>query len=99
MTMDDKEAYQKLSEQALKVFDRIENFSIPVIAAIHGADLGGRLGLAMACHMRIVTKHATLGLPEISLWLLPGYGGTRRFPLLVGCPKATKMSLSGQTGT
>lgn len=97
MTMGDEAAYQKLSEQALKVFDRIENFSIPVIAAIHGAALGGGLELAMACHMRIVTKHATLGLPEINLGLIPGYGGTRRLPLLVGFPKASEMILTGET--
>lgn len=97
MTISGKEAYQKLSEQALIVFDRIEYFSLPVIAAIQGAALGGGLELAMACHMRIVTKHATLGLPEITLGLIPGYGGTKRLPLLVGFAKASEMILTGES--
>lgn len=93
--------YQSLSERGQKLFDRIENFSIPVIAAIHGAALGGGLELAMSCHIRIVTDNAKLGLPELTLGIIPGFAGTQRLPRYVGSAKAYEMILSGQpiTGT
>lgn len=87
--------YQALSENGQKVFDRIERFQIPVIAAIHGAALGGGLELAMACHVRLVTENAKLGLPELTLGIIPGFAGTQRLPQYVGKAKAYEMLLSG----
>ncbi|QKY69615.1 enoyl-CoA hydratase [Lentibacillus sp. CBA3610] len=88
--------YQSLSEKGQQLFDRIEQFPIPVIAAIHGAALGGGLELAMACHIRIVTEHAKLGLPEVTLGIIPGFAGTQRLPNYVGTAKAYEMILTGQ---
>ncbi|GIO27760.1 enoyl-CoA hydratase [Ornithinibacillus bavariensis] len=88
--------YQSLSEFGQQIFDRIENLSIPVIAAIHGAALGGGLELAMACHIRIATENAKLGLPELTLGIIPGFAGTQRLPQLVGTPKAYEMILTGE---
>ncbi|RDW21630.1 enoyl-CoA hydratase [Oceanobacillus chungangensis] len=88
--------YQALSENGQQVFNRIDNFPIPVIAAIHGAALGGGLELAMACHIRIVTETAKLGLPEITLGIIPGFAGTQRLPRLVGATKAYELILTGE---
>jgi len=66
------------------VFDAIERCPKPVVAAINGFALGGGLELAMACHIRLAADHARLGLPEVSLGLIPGYGGTQRLTQLVG---------------
>jgi enoyl-CoA hydratase len=66
------------------VFDAIANCPKPIIAAINGFALGGGLELAMACHIRIAASHAKMGLPEVSLGLIPGYGGTQRLTSLVG---------------
>lgn len=88
--------YESLSNQGQNVFDRIESLSIPVIAAIHGAALGGGLELSMACHIRIVTESAKLGLPEMSLGIIPGFAGTQRLPGYVGTAKAYEMILSGE---
>lgn len=79
-----------------KVFDLIENLGKPVIAAINGFALGGGLELAMACQMRIAAEHSKMGLPEVSLGLIPGYGGTQRLAQLVGKGKAMEMILSGE---
>lgn len=87
--------YQSLAEEGQQLFNRIEQFSIPVIASIHGTALGGGLELAMACHIRIVTTDALLGLPEITLGIIPGYAGTQRLPQLVGTAKAYEMILTG----
>ena len=87
-----------LSRQAQMIFDQLESLKIPVVAAIHGACLGGGLELAMACHARVCsdsTKTA-LGLPEVQLGLLPGGGGTQRLPRLVGLQKALDMMLTGK---
>ena len=73
------------------LFDKIEQFPKPVIAAVNGFALGGGLELAMACHFRIASDNAKLGLPETSLGLIPGYGGTQRLPELVGKGKAIEM--------
>lgn len=73
------------------VFDAIENATKPFIAAINGFALGGGLELAMACHMRIASENAKLGLPEVTLGLIPGYGGTQRLTQLVGKGKAIEM--------
>ncbi|WP_293914189.1 MULTISPECIES: enoyl-CoA hydratase/isomerase family protein [unclassified Sphingobacterium] len=84
-----------LAASGHKVMDRIYNFDKPVIAAINGFALGGGLELALACHMRVAAVSAKLGLPEASLGLIPGYGGTQRLTDLVGRGKAMEMILSG----
>lgn len=73
------------------VFDAIENCTKPVLAAINGFALGGGLELAMACHIRIASENAKLGLPEVTLGLIPGYGGTQRLAQLVGKGRAFEM--------
>ena len=70
------------------VFDKIENFPKPIIAAVNGFALGGGLELAMAAHFRIASTNAKLGLPEVTLGLIPGYGGTQRLPKLIGKGRA-----------
>jgi len=76
------------------VFNQIENGKKPVIAAINGFALGGGLELALACHIRIASDNAKMGLPEVSLGLIPGYGGTQRLTQLVGKGKAFEMILT-----
>jgi enoyl-CoA hydratase len=76
------------------VFDMIENGNKPVIAAVNGFALGGGLELAMACHIRIASDNAKMGLPEVSLGLMPGYGGTQRLTQLVGKGKALEIIMT-----
>ena len=76
------------------LFDFIENLKTPVIAAVNGFALGGGLELAMACHFRVASENAKMGLPEVSLGVIPGYGGTQRLPQLVGKGKAMEMIMS-----
>ena len=76
------------------LFDFIENLSTPVIAAVNGFALGGGLELAMACHFRIASDNAKMGLPEVSLGVIPGYGGTQRLPQLVGKGRAMEMIMT-----
>ncbi len=87
-----------LSRQGQMIFSQLEQLSVPVVAAIHGACLGGGLELAMACHARVCSDSAktALGLPEVQLGLLPGGGGTQRLPKLVGIQKALDMMLTGK---
>lgn len=85
------EEFAGLAKNGQDVFERLESFSKPVIAAIHGAALGGGLELAMGCHMRFVTEKAKLGLPELSLGIIPGFAGTQRLPRYVGVAKAAEM--------
>ena len=73
----------------------MENSPKPIIAAIHGTALGGGLEVALACHYRVATKEAKLGLPEVKLGLLPGAGGTQRLPRAVGPELAVKMIVGG----
>ena len=82
-------------EGQAELFNRIQEAGKPVIAAINGYTLGGGLELALACHMRIAATHAKLGLPEVSLGLIPGYGGTQRLTQLAGRGKALEMILTG----
>ncbi|MEJ8548399.1 enoyl-CoA hydratase [Brevibacillus borstelensis] len=87
---------EEMARRGQKLFDRLESFPKPVIAAINGACLGGGLELAMACHIRLAAPEAKLGLPELNLGLIPGYGGTQRLPRLVGRGKATQMILASE---
>ena len=73
------------------LFNLLENLSTPTIAAVNGFALGGGLELAMACHMRVASDNAKMGLPEVSLGVIPGYGGTQRLAQLVGKGKAMEM--------
>ncbi len=76
------------------LFNFIENLSTPVIAAINGFALGGGLELAMACHFRVASENAKMGLPEVSLGVIPGYGGTQRLTQLIGKGKAMELILT-----
>ena len=73
-----------LSREGHEVFNYIESFPKPVIAAINGFVLGGGCELAMACHLRIASQNALFGQPEVKLGLIPGYGGTQRLPAKIG---------------
>jgi enoyl-CoA hydratase len=85
---------QALRGQA--VFQRIESLPKPVIAAVNGFALGGGCELALACHIRIASETARFGLPEVSLGIIPGYGGTQRLARLVGKGVALDLILSGE---
>lgn len=76
------------------LFNFIENLGTPVIAAVNGFALGGGLELAMACHFRVASDNAKMGLPEVSLGVIPGYGGTQRLPQLVGKGRAMEMIMT-----
>ncbi|MEO5776364.1 MAG: enoyl-CoA hydratase-related protein [Flavobacterium sp.] len=76
------------------LFDFVENLKKPTIAAINGFALGGGLELAMACHFRIASDNAKMGLPEVSLGVIPGYGGTQRLPQLIGKGRAMEMIMT-----
>ncbi|WP_374948839.1 enoyl-CoA hydratase/isomerase family protein [Mucilaginibacter sp.] len=91
---------EKLSRDGhSKVFDLIANGNKPVIATINGFALGGGLELAMACHLRIAADNAKMGLPEVTLGLIPGYGGTQRLTQLVGRGKALELIMTADMVT
>jgi enoyl-CoA hydratase len=76
------------------LFNLIECLKTPVIVAVNGFALGGGLELAMACHIRVASDNAKMGLPEVSLGVIPGYGGTQRLPQLVGKGRAMEMVMT-----
>lgn len=85
----------KLAAKGQEVlFDFVQNLSTPVIAAVNGFALGGGLELAMAAHFRVASDNAKMGLPEVSLGVIPGYGGTQRLPQLVGKGRAMEMVMT-----
>ena len=85
-----------MSSLGQQVLLNIENSPKPVIAAINGFCLGGGLELAMSCHIRIASDHSIMGMPEISLGMIPAFGGSFRLPRLVGKSKAIELLLSGR---
>lgn len=90
------EAKQLAADGQKQVFDAIANCSKPVVAAINGFALGGGLELSMACHLRIASDTARMGLPETGLGLIPGYGGTQRLAQLVGKGRAMELIFTGE---
>ena len=78
------------------MFDFVENLQTPVIAAVNGFALGGGLELAMASHIRIASENAKMGLPEVTLGVIPGYGGTQRLPQLIGKGRANELIMTAQ---
>ncbi len=90
---------ERLSFEGQETVSRLETFQKPIVAAIHGACLGGGLEVALACHYRIASDHpkTVLGLPEVQLGLIPGAGGCQRLPRLIGARAALDMILTGKT--
>lgn len=90
----DKNEAESLSKYGHDTYFLIENFHLPVVAAVNGFALGGGCELAMACHLRIASESAKFGQPEVNLGLVPGYGGTQRLIQLIGKGKAMEMLLT-----
>lgn len=88
--------FADLAREGQRMMRQMETAPKPIIAAMHGAALGGGLELAMACHMRIAGEETKLGLPELSLGLIPGFAGTQRLPKFVGKAVAMEMLLSSE---
>ena len=85
----------QLAQQGQELlFNFVERLHTPVIAAVNGFALGGGLELAMACHFRVASENAKMGLPEVSLGVIPGYGGTQRLPQLIGKGRAMEMIMT-----
>ena len=91
----DSSSGRAASERGQQVFFQIERCGKPVIACVNGVALGGGCELALACTFRIASERAKLGLPELKLGLIPGYGGTQRLPRLVGKSAALRLMLTG----
>lgn len=89
-----EEGAQLAAQGQEKLFNLVENLSTPVIGAVNGFALGGGLELAMSCHFRIASENAKMGLPEVSLGVIPGYGGTQRLPQLIGKGKAMELIMT-----
>ncbi|PDT76967.1 enoyl-CoA hydratase-related protein [Sinorhizobium sp. BJ1] len=89
------QAEDKSKIEGNDLFSKIENYPKPVIAAIQGSAYGGGTEIALACHFRILAETAKIGLPEVKLGIMPGWGGTQRLPRLIGKTKALEMLLTG----
>jgi enoyl-CoA hydratase len=92
----DAHGAEELSRYGQRVFEIFEQSPKPVIAAVNGYAFGGGCELALACHMRIASENAVMGLPEVSLGIIPGYGGTQRLPRLVGVGRALELLTTGR---
>ena len=91
----DSKKGKKLAKKGQELlFNFVENLSTPTIAAVNGFALGGGLELAMACHFRVASDNAKMGLPEVSLGVIPGYGGTQRLPQLIGKGRAMELIMT-----
>ncbi len=88
------EGQQLAAEGQALLFDFVQNLSTPVIAAVNGFALGGGLELAMSCHFRIASNNAKMGLPEVTLGVIPGYGGTQRLAQLIGKGRAMELIMT-----
>ena len=92
----DSERRSHGSERGQAVCNQIENFPVPVIAAINGIAAGGGCELALACHLRVASTNAQFTLPETKLGMIPGYGGTQRLAREIGYGRALEMMLTGK---
>lgn len=86
---------EKVSRRGQQVFQQIADFPVPVIAAVNGFALGGGLELALACDIRVMAENAKVGLPEVTLGIFPGYGGTQRLPRFIPLGKAKELIFTG----
>jgi enoyl-CoA hydratase len=92
----DARGAEEASRFGQRVFGRLERSPKPVIAAVNGYALGGGCELSLACHIRLASENAVFGLPEVTLGIIPGYGGTQRLPRLVGLARAIEITLTAR---
>ena len=92
----DAQGAEEASRFGQRVFDRLERSPKPVIAAVNGYAMGGGCELSLACHVRLASDNAVFGLPEVTLGIIPGYGGTQRLQRLVGLGRALEITLSAR---